>query len=702
MLFWKTGDLHIVALDKKSHARAKYNLLRNDQCEKIHFILNCTPSLMLTELISPTVFENDKSDYFISENRYPLTDLIWTMDDQTVIKIQRKFVIEQTTSKKRKFGQNNNSKGFTVKEVLLANDQEICNECFLQGTINEKDECHNHKEIEMKEEQPLKKKTGKGCECGAVKKPIFGDKNTKTAKYCLKCKKVDSVNVRNKLCACNTSQPTYGKKGAKTAYWCKLCCPLDSVDIRHKLCPCGVRPSFGKKGTKKGIYCKNCKIEGSIDVTAKYCECNFTIATFGKPGTKTALYCANCPSKPYDAVDVRHKVCACGTRMSFGFVGQKKALFCQNCKPEEAVNVVSRKCECELSSPSFGIEGKTKRKWCKHCPTLPPDAVILNYRKLCLCKSVCPSFKIIGMYDVLFCVKCKPENSEHIYHVKCQCGTIASYGLLGDDIPKWCFKCSPEEAVDVVRKKCEKCSTRIKLYNFPGQTPVFCGICKEKGMIYRSTKKCCSLKCRGFAIYGPSLNLRLRCDAHKLENDFNLVEKDCVSCGLPNILDKNNKCQYCDETNFKNFLKRKEFIIKDFLVANKMGDFIQNKVANGSDCGLERVDFFWDLKTHIVILEVDEDQHKNYQCDCEQIRMVNVTQTFGGTPVFWIRYNPDKFKTMEQHVNITDNQRQAHLLDWLKLAFNRDVQQLAEVVYLFYDGCSKKTLTSEIKNLPMM
>ncbi len=115
-----------------------------------------------------------------------------------------------------------------------------------------------------------------------------------------------------------------------------------------------------------------------------------------------------------------------------------------------------------------------------------------------------------------------------------------------------------------------------------------------------------------------------------------------------------------------------------------------------------RPDFVFRCGTHIVILEVDENQHSNYQCLCEQTRMVNVTQTFGGTPVLWIRYNPDAFKgkhAMKKR-GVSEAKRHKSLLKWLKWAFERDMQNLAEVVYLCYDGCDVQTLASEVDVLP--
>ena len=37
-------------------------------------------------------------------------------------------------------------------------------------------------------------------------------------------------------------------------------------------------------------------------------------------------------------------------------------------------------------------------------------------------------------------------------------------------------------------------------------------------------------------------------------------------------------------------------------------------------------------------MEIDEGQYKSYDCECEQARMVNVTQDFRDIPVVWVRF----------------------------------------------------------------
>ena len=72
-----------------------------------------------------------------------------------------------------------------------------------------------------------------------------------------------------------------------------------------------------------------------------------------------------------------------------------------------------------------------------------------------------------------------------------------------------------------------------------------------------------------------------------------------------------------------------------------------DKMVDGGKCGRERPDRLFELPVRVLIIECDENQHKERACECEQTRMVNIGQSFGGLSVYFIRWNPDNFKGLE-------------------------------------------------------
>ena len=52
-----------------------------------------------------------------------------------------------------------------------------------------------------------------------------------------------------------------------------------------------------------------------------------------------------------------------------------------------------------------------------------------------------------------------------------------------------------------------------------------------------------------------------------------------------------------------------------------------------------------DLGYQIIIIEIDENQHGNYDCSCENKRIMELSQDLQHRPVILIRFNPDKYET---------------------------------------------------------
>jgi hypothetical protein len=67
---------------------------------------------------------------------------------------------------------------------------------------------------------------------------------------------------------------------------------------------------------------------------------------------------------------------------------------------------------------------------------------------------------------------------------------------------------------------------------------------------------------------------------------------------------------------------------------------IHDRIIEGG-CSLRRPDILIDLLTHSIIIECDENQHINYEC--ENKRMMEIFQDLGSRPMVFIRFNPDKY-----------------------------------------------------------
>ena len=68
-------------------------------------------------------------------------------------------------------------------------------------------------------------------------------------------------------------------------------------------------------------------------------------------------------------------------------------------------------------------------------------------------------------------------------------------------------------------------------------------------------------------------------------------------------------------------------------------DIIFDKTVGG--CSKRRHDVYIDKFTHVIIIECDENQHR--ETSCENKRTMELFQDFGNRPVVFIRFNPDSY-----------------------------------------------------------
>ena len=126
----------------------------------------------------------------------------------------------------------------------------------------------------------------------------------------------------------------------------------------------------------------------------------------------------------------------------------------------------------------------------------------------------------------------------------------------------------------------------------------------------------------------------------------------------------------------------------DYLDARGLVGQSTDTMVDGGTCGKERPDRVYDFGKYIVVLECDEYQHRERACECEQTRMINIGQAFGGVPVYFIRWNPDPYKCS---TGIPELVSKRHKLCGDLITDIRDGKielplALVSAIYLYYDG----------------
>jgi hypothetical protein len=316
----------------------------------------------------------------------------------------------------------------------------------------------------------------------------------------------------------------------------------------------------------------------------------------------------------------------CKIRPVFNIEGEK-ALFCFSHKSEGMVNVKHKKC-------------------------IHPD-----------CKKQ-PVFNIEGEFNALYCASHKLEGMVDVKHKKCihpNCKIIPAFNLKGESNALYCSSHKLEGMVDVKHKTCIHPDCKIRPnYNIEGESnALYCSSHKLEGMVDVINKTCIHPDCKirpVFNIEGESN--ALYCSSHKLEGMVNVKNKTCNNEWCPTLVQDKYEgyCLRCfmymfpDKPVTRNY-KTKEFAVVEY-IQNKYPDFtwIADKTVQDG-CSKRRPDLLLDLGYQIIIVEVDENQHIDYDCSCENKRIMQLSQDLGHRPIIFIRFNPDDYD--DQGENIT-------------------------------------------------
>lgn len=223
--------------------------------------------------------------------------------------------------------------------------------------------------------------------------------------------------------------------------------------------------------------------------------------------------------------------------------------------------------------------------------------------------------------------------------VQCNCGneTSTNYGTIcREDYKGRCIKCNNEpykKDIRVVKQEVEQIGLELFTTEYINNKTLVMGCSK------------CHFK------YAPS----------SISNIKKAINKHyhCSNCGdgvggkfvkLVNT-DLCYRC-YCYENPDEPIpfrFKMKEHFFREafekFMSSLDIGiDFItpefDKQISNG--CSRRRPDILIDCYTHIIVLELDENQHSGYTC--ENKRLCEIFRDLGNRPIVFLRLNPDSYK----------------------------------------------------------
>lgn len=344
----------------------------------------------------------------------------------------------------------------------------------------------------------------------------------------------------------------------------------------------------------------------------KCISCNDKQPSFNYKGEKKPIYCGGC--KFIEMINVKDKKClGCNDKQPSFNYKDEKAKFCVDCKLENMIDVLHKKClVCNITIPNFNYKDEKKATHCGDCKL---DGMIdIKNKKCILCNSTSANFNYKGEKKATHCGDCKLDNMIDIKHKKCLVCKITQPTFNYKDKKKatHCFDCKLENMVNVKHKKCIVCDNTRANFNYKDEKkPTHCGICKLKNMIDITHKKCNT------------------CNFNRQNPRFKPICATCYRFNNPN-------------SDFTRNYKIKENTIMKF-VKDKYTNCVMDSTISGG-CSKRRPDGLIEYDLFSIIIEIDEESHRNYDDICENKRLMEIYQDLNFKPLRLIRFNPDSYK----------------------------------------------------------
>ena len=239
-------------------------------------------------------------------------------------------------------------------------------------------------------------------------------------------------------------------------------------------------------------------------------------------------------------------------------------------------------------------------------------------------------------------------------------------------------------------------------------------------MVNVTSTRCRAPSCRALATYGKDEFHRAQfCVEHKLETSVCIAEslrcshegcshqyefvvesdagthKACLA-HAPAQYEAALKrmCRYCDireDVPFVCVTCRQRMHKKEHAVVRHLRRTIELPLiydeSPGFECTRKRPDIRFETPTHDVIVEVDENQHRQYEESCECARISEIVGALGGKSVVFVRYNPDSVRHGGKLHSVTAAER----IDLLVETVNEELQRAStefevRLVQLWYDA----------------
>ena len=307
----------------------------------------------------------------------------------------------------------------------------------------------------------------------------------------------------------------------------------------------------------------------------------------------------------------------------------KRKYRCKECSGSEVCEHKKSKYDCIDCKGSNRCEPHNKLK--RNCVECNGSLICIHGNNKTRCKECSGSALCKHNKYKNFCKEC--DGSAYCEHNKefRYCKECGGSGLcIHDKRKRNCIECGGYALCEHNKQKhqCSECSGN--------------NICEHKKRKNRckdcgGSQYCCHDKNKDFC---KICDGRYLCKSIWCETARNpKYEGCCMPCFVNNPENNSNPIKRNYKTKEKDVVDR---ITQTFTNFTWISD---KKVQDG--CSRRRPDLLLDMGSHIIIMEVDENKHTDYDCSCENKRLMELSQDLQHRPIIFIRFNPDDYINQE-------------------------------------------------------
>jgi hypothetical protein len=386
-------------------------------------------------------------------------------------------------------------------------------------------------------------------------------------------------------------------------------------------------------------------------------------------------------------------------------IGNDMTYFCKDCRPEK-------------KQAKYGRQGGKPT----HCSKHGKSHGFVNVASKRCEDDECEERAVYGVKGgkPTHCRKHKSDEMIDVVSKRCEddeCDEFAVYGVKGGK-QTHCRKHKSGDMIDAVGKRCQRdvCDERAH-YGVEWNRPTHCREHKLLEMVNVVSQRCVHDGCLVHPSFGFVRGKGTHCNEHQLPRMADVVHQRCTECKTTVTKQKDKLCapcrQYLGMGASRKLIRIEKRIIEMLLLHGTIPNDDRTKLNKsvGATCGGYRPDIYIGFGSFVLIIEIDEHQHRpryisrvvdrvvastvvgTYSPQCETVRMLSIVQA-EQMPVYFIRYNPDKCTIDGKVIKVSPEKRCEALRTLINSVIkNGTPDALMTITYMYYDGALLRTET---------